>query len=1026
MLIVLSISVMSAKAETLIVTSNNSSGINYASYTATRSDGTVLGFYRSGSTVYFCGAITNLNSISVPDSILISSSKYAVNTIGYYSYEYLDLDEANNLNEMIIPATTTNIRCIIPLNISDLHIAATDVPSLYDSNCISNSTTVWVPQSAFASYQNAVSNSNNNWYGKDVHYEGWEPKGYTVNVKSAGSLANELLKVIDQWTDVDELTVIGTLNAEDMKMFSRTTQLRKLDLSQTDIKEITGCSGLTKLATVLLPSTVTTIGETAFMGCSKLSSINLSNIVSIEKGAFAGCACIRSLNLPSAKVIGDSAFDCDTDIESSYFYSGYYQTGYGLISISLPVAERLGRACFCGNVELANVQIPNVKYIGDRAFSNCSNLTEMDLSNVSELGAMAFYMEEYAPISQLKKVILPNGITSIQSTFDRCVSLTELNMPTNLKSISMYNVGLTSIVLPEGLTTINQLSSSSFTTISIPSTVTSISNSAFRGCSSLKDLYCYSVVPINTKAFNTDYDSYYALNPSGITLHVPAFSIAAYKLDDNWYKFGKIVPIDANITNITISQDFSIYEYTRLSEKVNLNVLSGYDNNSNSGNFAGHLTVSASDKWNIGEYLQTQSNRYNSDYYWDDNDNEVYTYNYYNSTLIPYNEMSADNVTVKYSAQTNRWNFISFPFDVNVSDIQYPEGTLWVIRKYSGEDRAKMTGNTWQNMTNGMTLKAGEGYILHCTDGNSDSWDTSYVEFTFKAVNNSNKNNIFAYQNVEKPLTKYASDLAHNRNWNLVGNPYPCFYDTRNIEHNGVITVWNGNGYTAYSLLDDKYILRPHESFFVQCPADATSMTFKAEGRQHTYEASSNASYAKATRVASANNRQVFNLTLSGAEYTDKARVVINESAKLDYEISCDASKFMSSNTAVPQIYVIENGQKMAIDERPLSDGTINVGMYIGEAGDYTIGMSAAPTDVILIDNAIGKTVNINRETYTFSAAKGANDNRFTIQIGDATGIENISADGLKQPEIYNVSGQKLSMPQKGINIINGKKTIVR
>ena len=155
--------------------------------------------------------------------------------------------------------------------------------------------------------------------------------------------------------------------------------------------------------------------------------------------------------------------------------------------------------------------------------------------------------------------------------------------------------------------------------------------------------------------------------------------------------------------------------------------------------------------------------------------------------------------------------------------------------------------------------------------------------------------------------------------------------------------------------------------------------------------------------------------------------MVINESAKLDYEISCDASKFMSSNAAVPQIYILENGQKMAIDERPLSDGTINVGMYIGEAGDYTIGMSAAPADVILTDNATGKTVNLNSETYTFSALQGTCDNRFTIQIGDATGIEGISADdGTEKSDIYSISGQKLSAPQKGINIINGNKTLVK
>ena len=489
-------------------------------------------------------------------------------------------------------------------------------------------------------------------------------------------------------------------------------------------------------------------------------------------------------------------------------------------------------------------------------------------------------------------------------------------------------------------------------------------------------------------------------------------------LHDDWYTFNKIVALEGNLDKVNIISDFTLTELKGLADKVDLSVLSGkyyYDYC-----YEGHLTVSANEVWNVGNYLQSQANRYSSDYDYDSNG--------CNSTLIPYNEMTASDVTVKYYAETNRWNFISFPFDVNVSEIQYPEGTLWVIRKYSGEERAKMTGNTWQNITNGMTLKAGEGYILHCTSENNDSYSSSYVEFTFKAVDNSNKNKIFAYNDVVTSLSTYVSDLAHNRSWNLVGNPYPCFYDTRNIEHNGVITIWNGNGYTAYSLLDDNYVLRPHEAFFVQCPTDATSMKFKAEGRQHTYDASSDLARVKVAKFTSPNSRQVFNLTLAGTEYTDKARVVINEAAKLDYEISCDASKFMSSNALVPQIYIIENGQKMAIDERPLSDGTISIGMYIGESGDYTIGMSTAiAEDIVLKDNATGKTTNLNNETYTFTASKGTIDNRFSIQIGNTTGIEDIYVkDKTTESAIFSIDGQKLSAPKKGINIINGNKTLIK
>lgn len=1031
MLSVLSICSMSAEAETLTVSSNSSSGISQASYTGTLSDGSTLGFYRSGSSVYFCGAISTASSLEVVDSILINGSKYAVKYCGYNSSYNLDFDEATSVSSLSLPSTITYIYSV-PTSVSDLHLMSTTPPDLYRSSSIPNYTTVWVPQSAFASYQNAVSNSNSYWYGKDVHYEGWEPNGYTINVKSAGSLANELLKVIDQWTDVDELTIIGTLNSEDMKMFSRMTQLTKLDLSQTDIKEISGCSGLTKLATVLLPSTVTTIVEKAFMGCSKLSSINLTNIVTIEKGAFAGCGRIRSLNLPCTKVIGDCAFVCDIDIESSYFYYDYYQTGYGLISISLPVAERLGRACFCGNVDLVNVQIPNVNQIGEGAFSNCSSLTEMDLSNVTELGSMAFYMYEYAPKSQLKKVSLSNEITSIQSTFDRCVSLTELNIPTKLKSISMYNVGLTSVILPEGVTTINSLSSSSFITISIPSTVTSISSSAFLGCSSLKDLYCYSVVPINTTAFNTDKNSYDALNPSGITLHVPAFSIAAYRLDDNWYKFGQTLPIDGNISNITIAQNFSIYEYTGLADDVNLTITSRNTSSDswNSNTTSGHLTVDAGSKLSLGTFTQDQNIIGSSSSHWD-GDNDVYTTTYpYCTTLIAKNEMSADNIVMNLTVQTNRWNFISFPFDVNVSDIKMPEGTLWVVRKYSGSDRAAMNGNTWQNMTNGMILNAAEGYILHCTNESTSSSSGLMMQVT--PVNNTNKNGIFAYNDVTKTLKEYPAEHAHNRSWNLIGNPYPAYFDIQSLDFAAPITVWNGNGYTAYSILDDDYILRPNEAFFVQCPTNSNTITFAKDGRSHEYSSSANSDYyyAKPMYAASANiaNRSVLNFTVSGNGYTDKARLVLNESAKSEYEIECDASKFMSSDAGVPQIYVLDGGLRYAIDERPTGNGKFMLGAFIGKEGEYTLKLNAKSFDgnITLTDTATGITTDILSNEYSFSSDAGTFEDRFVLTVNnEATGISEISNDKVNSNKaIYNLSGQKVNDNAKGIVIENGKKVL--
>ena len=51
------------------------------------------------------------------------------------------------------------------------------------------------------------------------------------------------------------------------------------------------------------------------------------------------------------------------------------------------------------------------------------------------------------------------------------------------------------------------------------------------------------------------------------------------------------------------------------------------------------------------------------------------------------------------------------------------------------------------------------------------------------------------------------------------------------------ITVWTGSTYKAYSIVDDNYVLRPMESFFVQKPDEIDNIIFHKEGRQFTSSA---------------------------------------------------------------------------------------------------------------------------------------------------------------------------------------------
>lgn len=1013
--VILSAVPLTTKAsDVLEVTYNSSSTIDYAQYTGTLEDGTVLGFYLYNysydSYASFCGAITSATSVIVPEKIAYNGKEYNVNFFGFDLGYNIDFDEAPNVISLTLPSVLTYISTYIPSSVSELHLLGTTPPRIYNSGYISSSTTVYVPKSAYGTYQNYCNNGNNGWSTSiDLKVEGWEPQSYTVTVNMAGTLANQLLAVVEQWTDVDELTIIGHLNSEDMKIFSRMTQLRKLDLSQTDITIIEGCASLSKLETVLLPSTVNIVGSSAFRECIRLKDINLSNIEEIGDYAFYRCSALTSLSLPNTQTIGSFAFA---------YYNDYYisSSSNNLRSLSLPVAKTIGYYAFNGNMLLSSVKIPQVVEIGSYAFANCHSIKSVDLSSATSLGYGVFYIRYTDNITpKLSKVVLSNDLNEIpEECFYGCSALSVINFPTSLTTIGSSAIpylAMDNVVIPEGVVSIGGNNFTTSKSISIPSTAQSIGS---LGGSNLQDVYCYLVVPPTNQVFSDTY-------AGQATLHVPAFSVAAYKLDDNWYKFGSIVAMEGTIDKLNFNTNFTIVDYTGLADKVDLTMTND-----------AHLTVSAGSTFNLGTYTQNVAPLIR-DSYWDSN-TQSYIYYYTGlSTLITNNVIKADNINLRMQVQTNRWNFISLPFDVNVSDIEYPEGTLWVIRKYSGADRAALTGNTWQNMTNGMTLQAGEGYILHCANES-----TSTVEFVFHAVDNAKKNNIFAYQDVVKPLNTYASEHAHNRSWNLVGNPYPAYFDTHSIEHNGVITVyqssydsWSGSygNYTAYSLLDDDYVLRPNEAFFVQCPIDATSMTFKAEGRTHEYNNSGNGTTRAPRRVSQSNsNRHVYNFTLTNGEFTDKTRLVINPKAKMDYEISCDASKFISDNQAVPQLYVYDNGIRYAIDERPLGSGIISLGARFGQTGDYTIQLKNNPAEdvnIMLTDAETGKQVNLAEEAYSFTAQAGTAEGRFMLQIGNgATGIDVLSTISSQLSTQYDLQGRrKNDQTQKGISIIkqNGK-----
>ena len=160
------------------------------------------------------------------------------------------------------------------------------------------------------------------------------------------------------------------------------------------------CSGLTS---VTIPNSVTSIGDYTFYVCSGLTSVTIGNsVTSIGNGAFAGCSGLTSITIPNSV----------TSIEY-----GAFSGCSGLTSVTIPNSvTSIGNYAFSSCSGLTSVTIPNsVTSIGSGAFYNCKNLTSVTIPNsVTSIGSEAFYK-----CTGLTSVTIGSGVTSIgSSAFD--------------------------------------------------------------------------------------------------------------------------------------------------------------------------------------------------------------------------------------------------------------------------------------------------------------------------------------------------------------------------------------------------------------------------------------------------------------------------------------------------------------------------------------------------------------------------------------------------------------------------------
>lgn len=251
-----------------------------------------------------------------------------------------------------------------------------------------------------------------------------------------------------------------------------------------------------------IPNGVTSIGDYAFYGCSRLTSITIPySRTSYGNYAFYGCSRLASMTSTNTVV-------------------------------------SFGDWVFSGCTSLKNVKIGNsVVSVGRGAYSGCTGLLSVRIgSSLTNLGEDVFY-----GCTKLASIIVESDNTKYDSRND-CNAIVETATNTLL-------VGCQNTVIPNSVTSIGECAFCAcpvLTSITIPSSVTSIGKEAFNGCRNVTTITCLSLTPptLGSSAFQSV--------PRNIPLYVHESAVPAYQAAAQWNEFD-IQPLLVDVN--PISQD---------------------------------------------------------------------------------------------------------------------------------------------------------------------------------------------------------------------------------------------------------------------------------------------------------------------------------------------------------------------------------------------------------------------------------------------------------------------------------------
>ncbi len=473
--------------------------------------------------VYYAGNVEQWCEISFDEDYITNPLVYAHNL--YINNELLTNliipESVSEIKEKSFTSATCLTSVIIPNSVTSIGKDAF-------SNC-SNLTTLSIPTSVTEIYNTSFYNTG--WYNNQpdgILYKDGICLGYKGQAPTGSLIIDEGTRVLAGWafSNCNELTSVTIPNSMTSIVegafvsnigYGSFLEQISVCLGNTVYDSRNNCNAIIETYTntllygcmnTIIPETVTSIGDNAFIECWNLMSIEIPNsVISIGNSAFSSCMSLNSVTLGN-------------------------------------MLTHIGNHAFWGAGCLNSIQIPNsVSFIGDYAFDGCMSLTSLEIpSSVSFIGSGAFgycpMLEQIVVSSEngiydsrencnaiietitntviagCKNTFIPDGITSIgDRVFSGCFGLTFIEIPNSVTSIgrsAFFETGLTSL--------------------EIPNSVTFIGSEAFGG-EGFVSILLKSIVPPSTESY-----PFY-----GTVIYVPYESINTYKADSNWSNYSDII-----------------------------------------------------------------------------------------------------------------------------------------------------------------------------------------------------------------------------------------------------------------------------------------------------------------------------------------------------------------------------------------------------------------------------------------------------------------------------------------------------